>query len=348
MGENATIEIPSAAIETSAPSSKSPEIDVTHWEKTGEYQAPESTKPAESSPAKPTIAEPSPAASKGPDDAPGKDDVEPKPEDPRNLRSQLKRANARAEQLERELAESRRPAPETRKEETVSPATAATKAPRLKDYAGTEEGVEQWQAATEAYYVKLAEDRIEARFGRERTQAEVWKIAESWDSQVKAATADTVNFKDFETIADDAVISAAGLEIIKSHPHGAAVLYYLGLPENAELANSIFADTDIDGLDYAALVKAQANPQIKARTLQALGYARAKFNDIAASLSKKAPTTETPLKEVIRAKPRPSAEAGRGGTGSVSGDPLTQAYKDGNFEEIDRLETEALRSRGRR
>lgn len=310
--------------------------DLTHYRNTGELPE-DKTPAAASSPALDTptqTPDPSSDAVKPPDSAPDDDPQEPiserskRREEKNKLRFDALTASngqlkAELELVKKQLAEGT--APKTPTTETLK-ADALTKPPRLKDFPDTPAGVEQWEEATLKWQSEEIERRIEARLNRERATTETARTNESWSSQLKASES---AHPDFAEIADKAPLSAVGIEILKAHPQGTEILYFLGRTENAEEAMRILQDTDIDGLSYAELRKAQNQPAIKARTLTALGIARAELNAIGRSL-KAAPPKKEP---VTSGKLPPSSTVTVPAKGTSIGDPIAEALarKDGSY-----------------
>lgn len=246
----------------------------------------------------------------------------------RGLREELIRSNERNKILEAQIAESRKPAPAAPKDDP-KPVTAPTKRPLLKDYSG-ENAVEKWETDLAAFSDAEMDRRIEARFGREKVTTQSTEASKSWNSQMDAERA---IHADFDTVADRAIVSPAALRAITAHPKGAALLYALALPENAALAKKIFAKTDIDGLDPAALRKASANPAMRDRIQRAVGIAEAELDHLAERLA--TPPKDEPKPKTNTSAPDPARPAG--GNGTAISDPIAAALKAKDWPTYNRL-----------
>lgn len=310
--------------------------ELTHYQTTGELPEDKSTPTADPSPAiEPTqAAGPSPDAENGPESASGKDEhqehVPVNESDQQRLRREANKKRwddlieergqlkAKVEIYEKQLAAGT--APKTPIDNPEKPAVSADALPDLDDYLENSKTAKQWQQDFAAAVLTKANAAMDARLNQQTAQT---RTESGWQQQLNAGEA--AHGKEFRKIAFEAPFSSIGLEQVQLHPQGAAIAYYLGLPENAEEAKELMADTGIDGLDLAALYKAaQHDPKIYARVLEMRGAVKARFQAIAKTLNSKAPADTKP---VTSGKLPPSSTVQVPSKGTAVGDPIDDALK---------------------
>ncbi len=342
----ATEEATPAAKEAAGPSFKDHVASLTgaqrdHWQLTGELPE-ESDVKAESSTA--TEESESSADEAGTDKTEAAPDPAGKKEQhkgPRTswgeLREAKARAEARAELLEQQLAESRKspPAKEEPKVEAARVDPARPKRPRMDDPAF--DTVEKYEAAMDAY--EEAKDRysaqtVEQRENQRKQEFEFKSASEKWESIKESGRTE---YKDFEAVAFNPKVPAslAAIVELQSREDGHKLMYHLG--KNPELAKELAELTDIPGpyKTYAELTaQALKDPQFALQLGEKRGIAKAEIARIAKTLgSRKA----TPSKETIARQAKPSGEIAVEPNASPAEDELTEAIKSRNQSAYNRI-----------
>lgn len=267
------------------------------------------------------------------------------------MSERLKLTTERAERLERELAEMRKPAPaapksleakavsgEINDSMDISEAELAVlgEPPDPEKYEAGE--MKKLLADTIVYANRLADLRFDKKFEfRYSAKTQAAKANDSWADQVKTAEA---KYPDYQAVTAKVRVTPVINDEILKHKNGAEISYWMGLPENAADVTAFNEQTAIDDLNLERLNAACAkNPAMRDRVLIAKGIARAELNRIALKLANPPQKDPPPPAEITETKaPKPPKPIG--GTGAAVVDPLAQALKEKNWTEVNRLRNE--------
>lgn len=302
-----------------------------HWKMTGEFPKTKSDVQADSSTAKK-----SESASK---DGPGKTEVASDPTDDKqekgkranwsSLRERAAAAEARAELLEKQLAESRKPPVTATKEEPkVEVKPERPKRPRLED--PKYKTIAEYDSDMDKYETDL--DKWKAQ--DEDRRFNTWKQDQETKSKESTRSQQIESMKkthtDFETVAFNPKVpaSTAILFHLENSPQGMELRYQLG--KNLEEATRIAELTHVPGLEDAL----KSGKPLSAALLVAFGKAQATAE---AELSKLAPKSATE-RTTVRRLPKPSVEVSvTGNSNGDLGDELAQAIASGDSSAYKRI-----------
>jgi hypothetical protein len=210
----------------------------------------------------------------------------------------------------------------------------------------------KYQAAVKDWQKKDSEwmqRQFDKRITTEKAQQTQEKAVSEWNTQLENARK---VHKDFETVAfnKDVPISYATLSVIQSLNDGALRSYALG--KDLKLAGEIAQLTHIPGENkfktFPEFMRwVNSDPRIAMAYGEKLALARVEIQKLQVATSKapQTPETKTPLKEVLRRQPRPSAEVTVDDNAQPVADPASQALKNGDFEAYKRIKNEEDRRR---
>lgn len=238
------------------------------------------------------------------------------------VRRQLSEKDGQIDLLRRQLADKGSSASPAPKEET-KPSDPRPKFPNIAEF----DDEKKYQAKVDEWFdqdTAWQQRQIDRRFSTEKQSASTEKANTAWNDRLAAAKS---KYSDFEAVAFSESVPASGamIHLIQTMDTGADVAYWLG--KNLETASRIAELTDIPGLD--ALRK--SNPvEAAMKWGEALGLARAEFSriDLKPKTLKTPAAQPKPLKEIITAAPRPSAEVEAEGGAAPVQDPIKQALAD--------------------
>jgi len=323
------------------------------WQLHGDIDAAEridsktSDAPAAPSPA------PEPAASPGETgEEPGPSEQEPQPKKERSNRqwrnevvklkdAEIQRLQRELDQAKRESAERRPSAPPAEKPPEAEP--GRPKRPRMRDFDGQPNALDNYEAALDAY--ETARDKWRDDSHSQTRQLET--VESRWQEQQTGAKA---KYKDFEQVAfsDDVPASFSSIPRLKQRADGAEIAYYLG--KNKEVATKIAELSHIPGIDTPEkyrdfLRRSMTDPQVAGLRARAEALADFAFDQISAELRAPAASTRN---GPSAPRPRPSSEVAVEGNGRVVSDPKKEAAVRKDFVTYERLANEEDIRRARR
>lgn len=245
------------------------------------------------------------------------------------LREAKTKAEARAELLERQLAESRKPATVDDKKLAVQAEVPSErpKRPRFSDYSEGDvydAAMDKYELDLDAWNNRNVDQRLTGVKAEQQQQLSQAKLAEQFDAARK-------EFPDYDAVAfnENAPASFAMIHILESLENGAKVRYHVGkdLKLAAQIAELTYLPGEEKFTSYSEFQKwVKADPERAMAYGERRAIAKQELSKIKVQ-GTAAPKPQRPLKEVIAAHSRPSAEVDTDGSASPVNDPIQEALK---------------------
>lgn len=235
-------------------------------------------------------------------------------------------AEAKANLLEKQLAESKGASAPPQREEKSSSDPNKPKRPRLDQF----ETVEKYESAMDAYEEARDQWNSLTLEQREKTQTQTQQFQQASEKWEGTKTSARTKYKDFDAVAFNPKTPASLPQIVEvqAHANAAEIMYYLGKhPEaSAKIAELTEIPVRYGKFDtWAQLNAAMAkNPGLAYLVGEKRGLAKAEIARIGESLSKKpAPSAKDDLAQ----RPKPSGEVAVEHRGAPVGDDLGSIIK---------------------